>query len=242
MRRINPIIKRYLLTTVVGIIFCFVFLKCNKETEDTSKIENSNPVVMSDSIYNYSRNDNINYYTVLMLLVKCKEGYAEGEYRCVAGVRTRGWGITKGELETLNKKYHFKPPIKWTDIDNKEMADSVLRAVLEMRCSEIKKRYHFLDAPAVFALTSFVYNLGPGVLENATIKNGLAKYKKGNKLPLANAFLIYSKAKVRGRYVVLDGLRQRRELEKALLLHDFSPYKVEQLRKLVVIKVKNPIR
>jgi lysozyme len=76
------------------------------------------------------------------------------------------------------------------------------------------------------ALVSAVYNLGPGILEaGRTMGNAL---RSGNKLAIANAFLVYNMP----GSIFEKGLTRRRQAERALFLRPVKPKKPTRKQKL----------
>lgn len=68
------------------------------------------------------------------------------------------------------------------------------------------------EAAAVLSLS---YNIGRGALRSSTLVRTL---NEGDRNAAADQFLVWSRARVRGELVVLRGLAQRREAERALFL------------------------
>lgn len=202
-------------------------------------------VNLSIDEFNDTRNFTISYYTVVSLLIKLNEGLALEGYRCPAGVRTIGWGITQDELNELNKYYKFNRAIRLDDLTTVPICDSVFKLSVAMRYKRLYDTYLVngkcqLDAPTLFALVSFEYNVGN--LNGSSIQSGIEHLvKTGDKSKLEQAIKKYNKAEVDGKMVTLPGLVKRREWEVKLLLQDFSQKDYLELREKVVAKYNNKI-
>ncbi len=132
------------------------------------------------------------------------EGFRSHPYQDVAGVWTIGYGETRGigpntppwtQAQAMTALHHrvdqdFFPPI---------------RSV----CEEVGLS---LNQNQVDALTSCVYNLGPGILDKGRTMGDAIRSK--NIHAIADAFLVYVDA---GGHPV-EGLKVRREQERALFL------------------------
>lgn len=134
------------------------------------------------------------------------EGFRSHPYNDGTGVWTIGYGETQGVTPNT-------PP--WTQ--EQAFADLQKRVYheyfppIEQTCNTIGLT---LNQHQVDALTSAVYNLGPGILQQGkTMGNAL---RSKNIHEIANAFLVYDKAGNPPQ--TLPGLQKRREQERALFL------------------------
>jgi lysozyme len=133
------------------------------------------------------------------------EGFSSKPYLCPAGVWTIGYGSTKGVGPNT-------PPI------TREQALTRLRKEIDEKYGAAVRALPVSLSQSQFdAVTSFVYNLGPGVLEQGwTFGRHL---RAGRKLQAADSMLMYDKANGRP----LPGLTRRRKAERRMFLHgDYS--------------------
>lgn len=151
------------------------------------------------------------------------EGFYSKPYLCPAKVPTIGIGATayeNGKKVTLND-----PAITI------ERAKELLLFELTQKADTI---YGFLLKSAVLlndqqysALVSFAYNCGCGPI----IDHGRSMHeaiKSDNILKIADAFLLYDKAKagIFGRTIALKGLTRRRKAERYLFLNGVNNFYV----------------
>jgi len=228
--------------TVTALFFAYTTSKIERCNEPQAKkaikkersINSSNNYKLNDSTFNATRSETINYYQVLQLLIKVAEDFKPYEYKCSAGVKTRGHGLTKPEVVSYNKRNNTD--IEWTDIDNVHTSTIIIQDILEERFQRIRTRYDFLDAPTTFALISLSYNAGPNILKSPSIQHGLAMYQRTqgkDRESLSKALLLFSYAKVKGKKKWLRGLNNRRKIEIKLLQRDFSPKDLDRLKIIV---------
>ena len=127
-------------------------------------------------------------------------------YKCPAGVWTIGYGHTKdvkaGDKITEVQAFNYLMD------DVKEFSCQISKA-LDADEIELETVYQF------DALVSFAYNVGASALTNSTLWKRLKAKDYGN---AAAQFLRWNKAKVNGKYVVLNGLTKRRTAEMNLFL------------------------
>lgn len=139
-----------------------------------------------------------------VLMVANFEGFRSAPYRDAVGVWTIGYGETKG----IGPGTH--PWSRGYAMDRLKLRlDRDYCAPVLRRCAAVgfKPTQAELDA-----LTSLVYNLGPGILENGrTMGNAIASK---NRQRIADAFLVYDQAGGRR----LAGLTTRRRAERKLFL------------------------
>lgn len=139
-----------------------------------------------------------------VLLVKRFEGFRSAPYRDAVGVWTIGYGETRGIGPSTTRWTEQYAANRLRERLTRDYCAPVLR-----RCDQVvfKPTQNELDA-----LTSLVYNLGPGILEPGhTMGNALASRDRAK---IANAFLVYDMAGGRR----LPGLTARRQAERALFL------------------------
>jgi lysozyme len=134
-----------------------------------------------------------------------KDGMVEA-YRCPAGVWTIGYGSTKG----------VKRGMKIT----KERAEELLMEELVEYGSYVNQYVKVPLTQARYdALTSFVFNLGPGNFRKSTL---LKKINVGDFEGATLEFSKWNKARVDGVLQPLAGLTRRRTAEAALFAMDAS--------------------
>lgn len=252
IRTIKDSLWLLLIMILFGLIAFFIDYRSKMQQNQQNRFKDYHPTTqknnmgmskkvtfVNDSVFNTTRNKVINYYTVLVYLIKSNEGYANSIYKCPAGVPTIGWGFTKAELESLNKEFNTK--LTWEEILNGDH-EEILKKVIESRFNKLRLKYNYLDAPTIYSLLSFTFNLGSDVLNNRSISNGLkAILRTGNKTILANAMLKYTKAHTKKGFVELEGLKTRRGVEVKLLLEDISPKDIKILQEMTIKKKRNPI-
>lgn len=133
-------------------------------------------------------------------LIKSFEGFRGSPYQDAVGVWTIGYGHTEGVSRST------RPIFKW-------QATRLLRQDLNRKyCPPVLALGVPLNQNQVDALTSLVYNLGPGILAPShTIGAAL---RQRNFKAAADAFLLYDHAGSQR----LPGLTRRRQAERALFL------------------------
>lgn len=137
-----------------------------------------------------------------LAIIKKHEGLRLRAYLCPAGVPTIGYGSTFYEDGTK---------VKMGDEISKERAERLLfQAVMKFETQVKSMLMQPLNNNQISALTSFVYNLGPGALRRSTL------LKKINANPndpsIRDEFMKWNKA----GGVVLPGLVARRKDESDL--------------------------
>lgn len=133
-------------------------------------------------------------------LIKSYESLRLVSYRCPAGVPTIGWGHTKG----------VNMGMKITEEQAEAFFDQDL-APCEKEAKKWDPTYRWTQGE-FDAIVSFLFNLGPGKMSD------LVQSGRRTKAEIADAFLMYCKAKVNGKKVTLPGLEKRRKDERALFL------------------------
>jgi lysozyme len=140
------------------------------------------------------------------------EGFSAKPYRDAVGVWTIGFGSTKG----------VGP--KTPAVTRAQAIARLKRDVDETYGQAVNALGLPLNQNQFDALTSFVYNLGPGVLDKST---GVGRALRAHKWDLAaDQMLRWDKA---GGLTLL-GLTRRRQAERALFLQGAAPSKLERWR------------
>jgi len=135
-------------------------------------------------------------------LISLHEGLRLEAYQCPAGVRTIGYGHTKG--------------VKQGDIISKEKAVEFLKEDLVDAENAINKHFKNISQNQFDALVSFVFNVGSGNFQSSTL---LKKAKVNpNDKTIADEFAKWNKAKS----VVLPGLTKRRKEEASLYFSNLN--------------------
>ena len=137
-------------------------------------------------------------------LIKKKEGLRLKAYLCPAGKWTNGYGETEdvkeGDIWTKEKAETR------VTARAKEFLDGVLKACPQLK-SEPDNR--------VIACVSLAYNIGIGAFRTSSVCR-LTSQKKY--VQAADAFLLWNKVKQNGKYVISNGLVNRRKEERELYL------------------------
>jgi len=158
-------------------------------------------------------------------LIKLSEGFHKktrdglaAPYLCPAGIPTIGYGAIEHPMRGLKVTMDDEPIskelaihyLKW-EVDEKENVIESYLATIGLNHNENQ----------FSALVSFAYNLGTGIITQSryTMNQVL---KRGNKYEIANAFLLYNKARTTKwgikKLRVLPGLVTRRKAERKLFL------------------------
>lgn len=133
-------------------------------------------------------------------LIKEFEGCRLKAYLCPAGIPTIGWGATG-------------PDVFLGLVWSQEQADSRLLLDAGRAEREVKRLVARPLAPhQLAALTSFVFNLGPGAFAKSTLLRRL----KAGETDVGAEFDKWVKARVGGRLKTLPGLVKRRAAERAM--------------------------
>ena len=145
-------------------------------------------------------------------LVMTFEGLYFNSYKCPAGVWTIGYGTTiypSGQKVTRGEKI-TKTLAKFYLANDLKEASMEVEQCLRLRSME-------LNDNQFAALVSFTYNLGIGPTQsrNRSMGSALANHDLE---AMADAFLLYNKARVGGRLKALRGLTRRRHEERKLFL------------------------
>ena len=131
-------------------------------------------------------------------LVKHYEGFRTDAYLCPAGIVTIGYGHTGG--------------VELGDCIRQKDAEQLLIAELEkfeagLRCSGTENQ--------LSAMTCLAYNIGIPAFSTSTVRR---KHVQNDFRGAGEAFLLWDKATIAGKLMVLPGLVKRRMAEKALYL------------------------
>jgi lysozyme len=142
-------------------------------------------------------------------LVKKYEGFSPVAYLCPAGKPTIGYGTTTGvtDADVRNKKRITEQEAEellMTDLN--ELAFKIFSAC------RVAPSQGQLDAMA-----SLAYNIGLNNFSHSTV---LGMHNQKNFIDAAKAFLLWTKATVKGEKVDLRGLALRRLEEAFLYLSD----------------------
>ncbi len=141
-------------------------------------------------------------------LIKTYEGLYTKAYTCPAGVLSIGYGHTKG--------------VKADDVITEAQANKYLEEDLSVFAKEVTNALNadeieLLSIHQFDALVCFAFNLGTNALVKSTLWK---KLKAKDYIGAAGQFMRWSKAKVKGKYVTLQGLVNRRRAEKMLFLKE----------------------
>ena len=127
-------------------------------------------------------------------------GVALVAYLCPAKVWTLGWGHTQGvkEGDTCTPEQAER----WLREDCREAELAVLNAI-----------HREMTQDQFDALVSLVYNIGKANFRTSTL---VRMFNTGNIIGAADQFMVWIKATVKGKLVVMEGLRTRRGEERDL--------------------------
>ena len=141
-----------------------------------------------------------------LALLKASEGCKLKSYKCPAGIWTIGFG---------NTFYTSGTKVKEGDVITQQQAEDLLHLILtkyEVTVNRLVKSA--INQNQFDALVDFAYNAGEGALQSSTL------LKKVNANPsdstIAQEFLKWTKATVKGVKVELPGLVTRRKKESEL--------------------------
>jgi lysozyme len=143
-------------------------------------------------------------------LLKEFEGYSSKPYLDVAGIPTIGHGITFYKLKNYKKVSMEDPSISHKEADLELAAHlSNIESVLEQFATKLKLN---LNDNQFSALVCFAYNVGTGAITLPT-KSMFTALKENDEFAIRAAFMMYCKATVKGKKVVVAGLLRRRVAE-----------------------------
>lgn len=141
-------------------------------------------------------------------IVKQWEGLYLSPYPDIADVPTIGWGTIaypNGQHVTLDD-----PPITEAYAEQCLTFEMTNKAAALAGCLARDPTIH-----QAAAMLSFAYNIGVPAFSTSTVRND---FNTGNVQGVADAFLMWDKAHVNGKLVVIPGLLNRRKSEQALFL------------------------
>ncbi len=152
--------------------------------------------------------DDTAVFPFCMPIIKQFEGFRAAPYRDSAGIATIGYGTIAypdGSRVTMSD-----PAV--TD----EEATSYLSYEMSQKSAQIAP---LLQRPATLhqaaAMLSLTYNIGSAGFKSSSV---LRKFNGGDIAGAADAFLMWDKATVDGKLVVVPGLLSRREQERTIFL------------------------
>ena len=142
------------------------------------------------------------------------EKFVSAPYLDAVGVWTIGYGNTYypngRRVKQTDKPLTLQEATKLKmDIINRDFAAAV-NIILADEIAAGKIAQHEFDA-----LVSLAYNIGTSALQGSSV---IRNIKAGKKQAAADSFLLWNKATVNGKRVVLKGLVRRREAERKMFL------------------------
>lgn len=147
-------------------------------------------------------------FPLCMPIIKQFEGFRAAPYLDSAGIATIGYGTI---LYPDGSKVTMSDPA----ITDQE-ATSYLSYQMSLKSAQIAP---LLLKPASLhqaaAMLSLTYNIGSAAFQSSTV---LRKFNAGDIAGAADAFLMWDKATVDGKLVVVQGLLNRREQERTIFL------------------------
>ena len=143
-----------------------------------------------------------------MPLIKQFEGFQAAPYKDSAGIPTIGYGTIQypdGKAVTMNDA-----PV------SEDQATSLLAYEMSLKSKAIAPLLQKLATlHQAAAMLSLAYNIGSAAFASSTV---LRKFNAGDIPGAADAFLMWDKATVDGKLVVIQGLLNRREAERTIFL------------------------
>ncbi|HEY4942549.1 MAG TPA: lysozyme [Rhizomicrobium sp.] len=143
-----------------------------------------------------------------MPIIKQFEGFRAAPYKDSGGIPTIGYGTI---LYPDGKAVTMADPTVTED-----QATGFLSHQMSLKSAAIAP---LLLRPASLhqaaAMLSLTYNIGTSAFKNSTV---LRQFNAGNIQAAADAFLMWDKATVDGKAVVVDGLHNRRVQERTIFL------------------------
>jgi GH24 family phage-related lysozyme (muramidase) len=139
-----------------------------------------------------------------LTLLKQFEGCRLDAYQDTAGIWTVGYGHTAGVVEGMT--------ISQSEADAFLLADTehASNAVMALVC-DCHWNFNQFDA-----MVSLAFNIGSRAFRSSTV---LRQHRAGNYPAAADAFLMWDKDHQDGQLVVVPGLLERREIERAYYLN-----------------------
>lgn len=155
-------------------------------------------------------------YQILCWVIKKHENYTKNYYKCQAGKKTKGWGFTN--VKNVRNIHH---------------ADEIFKGIIEELYIKVNKDYPTLTYLQKAVIVSLYYNTG----DVTAIKNSnFIKFLVDNDIEKSiDSFQKWNKVKViikgRKRYIVSNGLVNRRSYEAKLLDGSFNMTDYDNLKK-----------
>lgn len=141
-------------------------------------------------------------------LIKEFEGYRSQAYRDSVGVLTIGYGTTGRAGVGIDPRPG--------QIITKAEAEWYLQQAVDKFAASIRPAITApIGANEFGAFVSLAYNIGPSAFKKSS---ALRHFNAGDKAKAANAILLWDKATVNNKRLVLPGLVRRREAERKLFL------------------------
>jgi len=138
------------------------------------------------------------------------EGFRAQPYLDSAGVATLGFGTIR---------YPNGTPVTMQDAPvTREVALGYLANDLRRTAAIVERGLHGAELPTAnqwAAMLSLAYNIGVGAFVRSSV---FSDFNSGKFDAAADDFLLWDKARVGGKLVEVDGLRNRREAERTLFL------------------------
>ncbi|HXC53693.1 MAG TPA: lysozyme [Rhizomicrobium sp.] len=147
-------------------------------------------------------------FPLCMPIIKQFEGFRAAPYKDSAGIPTIGYGTIL---------YPGGAKVTMADATITEaIATGFLSGQMSQKSAAIAP---LLQKPASLhqaaAMLSLTYNIGTGAFQSSTV---LRQFNAGNLAAAADAFLMWDKATVDGKHVVVEGLHNRRVQERTIFL------------------------
>ena len=147
-------------------------------------------------------------FPLCMPLIQGFEGFRAAPYKDSAGIPTIGYGTIlypSGKAVSMNDA-----PV------SQAQANDFLAYQMGLKSKAIAP---LLQKPATLhqaaAMLSLAYNIGSTAFQSSTV---LKRFNSGDLHAAADAFLLWDKATVDGKLVVVQGLLNRRQQERTLFL------------------------
>lgn len=206
--------------SIILMLFILVFI-----TSCTNKSNNEN--LIANTLDNGEIFTSTQKYQILCWVIKKHENYSTNYYKCQAGKKTKGWGFTN--VKNVRNIYH---------------ADEIFKSIIENLYIKVNKDYPTLTYLQKAVIISLYYNTGNiteikksdfiKYLINNNIEKSIDSFQKWNKV----------KVKIKGkkRYIISNGLVNRRNYETKLLNGTFNMTDYNNLKKemeTIYLKAKN---
>ena len=181
-------------------------------SEHTSELKPKISIVDNDGFTSTQR------YQILCWTIKKHENYEKNYYKCQAGKNTKGWGFTN--VKNVRDIHH---------------ADKIFKGIIEDLYNKVNMEYPTLTYLQKAVIVSLYYNTG----DVTAIKNSnFIRYLVDNDIEKSiNSFQKWNKVKIiikgKKRYIVSNGLVNRRNYETKLLDGSFNMDDYQNLKKEV---------